>query len=112
MRGAQLRRLPVIDDGERLVGVLSLNDIAREFANERPLLHKEIEADDVAVILATVSAHRIRPGQELTRQATPEPAATARATSPSPASRSPRERSEQTTSVDSSSRRSSRRTDS
>lgn len=76
MRAAQLRRLPVIDDGARLIGLLSLNDIAREFANERPLAHKEIAADDVALILATVSVHRTRPGYEVAarpaRQAAPE----------------------------------------
>jgi CBS domain-containing protein len=76
MRAAQLRRLPVIDDGARLVGVLSLNDIAREFAVERPLAQKEIAADDVALILATVCAHRTRPGYEIAarpvRQAAPE----------------------------------------
>jgi len=116
LRGAQIRRLPVVDDSDRLVGLLSLNDIAREFGNERPLLRKEVEAEEVALILATVCAHRIRPGQQLTphqaRQAAPERAVPAAAKADSSAVRTTKEWEKEPAVVERGSRRSSRRTDS
>ncbi len=36
MSEAQVRRLPVIDDQERLCGIVSLGDLSRESEGERP----------------------------------------------------------------------------
>jgi CBS domain-containing protein len=54
MQEFQVRRLPVVDAGGRLVGLLSMNDIARESARERPQRHKAVTSDDVAATLASV----------------------------------------------------------
>jgi len=65
LRGARIRRLPVIDRDGTLVGVLSIDDIVLK-AREH-LLRKDISYDDVE---NTYKAIRGRPG-------TPSPAATA-----------------------------------
>jgi CBS domain-containing protein len=50
----QVRRLPVVDAEERLVGILSLNDIARAYAGEKPSGAGAVEAREVAETLAAV----------------------------------------------------------
>ena len=58
MRVHQVRRLPVVDDAGQLVGVLSLNDIARARANS-PLAHAmESVLTDVIITLAAVGQPR------------------------------------------------------
>jgi CBS domain-containing protein len=59
MRDNQIRRLPVLDQDERLVGIVSLNDIAREaqreaFSGKRA----EVSEDAVAKTLACVCQPR------------------------------------------------------
>lgn len=55
----RVRRLPVVDnDSGRLVGVLSLNDIAVESARERGARHREISEKQVADTLAAVCMPR------------------------------------------------------
>ena len=51
----QVRRLPVLDDEQKLVGILSLNDIALAYKNRS--LGSSVKATDVAKTLASVSAH-------------------------------------------------------
>jgi CBS-domain-containing membrane protein len=51
MKSRQVRRLPVLDTDERLVGMLSLNDLALRAA-------REVSPDQVAGVLAAVCAHR------------------------------------------------------
>ncbi|MBM4268863.1 MAG: CBS domain-containing protein [Deltaproteobacteria bacterium] len=54
MRAAQVRRLPVVDAEERVVGILSLSDIAREYARAHRLEREGIRAEQVAGTLAAV----------------------------------------------------------
>jgi CBS domain-containing protein len=56
MRDAQVRRLPVVDADGRLVGVISLGDIAGEEHYERHARNQEVTADEVADTLAAISA--------------------------------------------------------
>ena len=55
MRKHKVRRLPVIDAGGRLVGVLSLADLARNLVGGRRRSEGEIAAADVAMTLAAIS---------------------------------------------------------
>ncbi len=59
----QVRRLPVVDERKRLIGIVSLNDIAVEAANERALKRKQVTLEQVARTLATVCAHRQNSGE-------------------------------------------------
>jgi CBS domain-containing protein len=52
----QVRRLPVTDGEGRLVGILSLNDIAREAARERNEKIKRVSETGVAETVAAVGA--------------------------------------------------------
>ena len=66
MRENQVRRLPVLDQNEHLVGILSLNDVAREAQREASKGKRaEVTEDAVAETLAAVckprSAHEIAP---------------------------------------------------
>jgi len=68
MRDNQVRRLVVLDRSERLVGILSLNDIAREAQREASLGKRaEVMEDAVAETLACVC--QPRPSRELTTTA-------------------------------------------
>lgn len=55
MRTNQVRRLPVLDRSNKLVGLLSLADIAREARREMLLREREVEGIEVAATLAAVS---------------------------------------------------------
>lgn len=50
MREHQVRRLPVVDDKERLVGILSLNDIARYADRERASKARKRQIKDTEVV--------------------------------------------------------------
>lgn len=50
----QLRRLPVVDADEHLVGLLSLADLAREAAHERGQRAKHVKADTVGEALEAI----------------------------------------------------------
>jgi CBS domain-containing protein len=55
MKAEQVRRLPVVDAQHRLVGILSLNDIARHAAHERRGRGKRaIAADEVVQTLGAI----------------------------------------------------------
>lgn len=58
MRAGQVRRLPVVDGDGRLIGILSLNDIAREAVRETGTIRPEIRGDDVSMTLGTICAPR------------------------------------------------------
>jgi len=60
MQSAQVRRIPVCEEGGRLVGLVSLNDIARETAAEegRPRASKGLAPADVAHTLAAICQPR------------------------------------------------------
>jgi len=55
MRHHQVRRLPVLDKKQKLVGILSLNDIALAYDNR--LLESSVKATDLARTLASVCKH-------------------------------------------------------
>jgi CBS domain-containing protein len=56
MRAHQVRRLPVVDEGGRLVGVLSLNDIARSAAGpeRKGAAPQAVTAAEVGAALAAI----------------------------------------------------------
>jgi CBS domain-containing protein len=57
MRQHQVRRLPVVDGGQRLLGILSLNDIALVAAEESTRGQRE-RVEEVGTTLAAISRHR------------------------------------------------------
>jgi CBS domain-containing protein len=58
MRQHQLRRLPVIDEAGRLIGIVSINDIAIEAAQEKNARKRDVPLDGVALTLAAICQHR------------------------------------------------------
>jgi CBS domain-containing protein len=58
MRTERIRRLPVVDSDQHVVGILSLNDIACEWDRERRSGARETSADEVAETLASVCSPR------------------------------------------------------
>lgn len=54
----QLRRLPIVDAHEHLVGLLSLADVAREVAYERKHKTKAIGAADISTTVGAISRPR------------------------------------------------------
>jgi CBS domain-containing protein len=58
MQKFQVRRLPVVDADGRLVGIVSMNDIAIEAAQEKSARKPEVTLNDVALTLAQISQHR------------------------------------------------------
>ena len=56
MQEHQVRRLPVCDEAGRLVGIISLNDIALAYRQGQG---RQVRADEVAQTLASVSNHRM-----------------------------------------------------
>jgi CBS domain-containing protein len=60
MREAQVRRLPVVDEQGRLVGLLSLNDLARE-ASHNGKSRGAPEPEDLAATLAAICTPRDLP---------------------------------------------------
>ncbi len=59
MREHQVRRLPVLDSNRRIVGLLALNDLAREEERERTRkLAAQITAAEVTRVLAAVCTPR------------------------------------------------------
>ena len=57
MRTQKLHRLPVVDDSRRLVGLLSLNDLACRAAIEQGQKDKQVSLEEVGRTLAAVCAH-------------------------------------------------------
>jgi CBS domain-containing protein len=58
MRQAQLHRLPVVDDADQLLGVISLADIAREAAREVGSRRQEVSIAEVGETIAAISQPR------------------------------------------------------
>jgi CBS domain-containing protein len=54
MRGARLRRLPVLDDDGNLVGMVTLADLAREAQRETAMPERDISEKAVAHALAEI----------------------------------------------------------
>jgi CBS domain-containing protein len=61
MREKQIRRLPVIDAQGRVIGIISLNDIAREGEREAEMKKtREVSDAEIARVMASVCAPRHR----------------------------------------------------
>lgn len=73
MSKAQIRRMPVVDDDNRPVGVLSLNDIARSAAAPRT---PDGLDQEVVQTLAAICQPRLRPPQMAHDLAMPAPVPT------------------------------------
>ena len=54
MRETAVRRLPVIDESERVVGLLSLADLAREAIRQRGAMNRDITVGEVGLVLASI----------------------------------------------------------
>jgi CBS domain-containing protein len=85
MRAGRIRRLPVIDDGGMLVGMLALADLAREAARERGVAKLEVTDAEIGDTLAEICGAT---GRELAVSAPLSPAVAAdRIHAPSPEKR-------------------------
>lgn len=58
MRKHRVRRLPVVDLDGRLVGLISLNDLARESARQQTRVERELTPLDVSATLAAICQPR------------------------------------------------------
>lgn len=58
MRARQVRRLPVVASDGKLVGVLSMNDIAREAFREREMKKPDLDTREVLGAFASIGAKR------------------------------------------------------
>jgi CBS-domain-containing membrane protein len=59
MRESRVRRLPVLDDGGQLLGMISLTDIAREAALERRKRTRQVSDADVGKTLSAICEPRL-----------------------------------------------------
>ena len=62
MREVGVRRLPVVDGSERLLGVLSLTDLAREAARQQGSRNAEITVGEIGELLASISERSRKEG--------------------------------------------------
>lgn len=58
MRSKQIRRVPVVDEGGHLVGLVSMNDVARESARDLKKKSPDIKADELVSTLAAICEPR------------------------------------------------------
>ncbi len=58
MRHHQIRRIPVIDRDRRVIGVLSINDLAREARREEGAPRRQVGGEEVATTLAAIGQPR------------------------------------------------------
>jgi CBS domain-containing protein len=58
MRGSQVHRLPVLDRDARLLGVISLADIAREALREAGSRSREVTSGEIGVTIAAICRPR------------------------------------------------------
>jgi CBS domain-containing protein len=66
MLSYQIRRLPVVSSGQRLVGIISLNDIALQCERELGKREPEVAPDEVARTLAGICRpHIVKPEREI-----------------------------------------------
>lgn len=58
MRSHQIRRLPVVDDQNRVTGILSLNDLALEAEREQGVQPRRVTTHEIAATLAAICQRR------------------------------------------------------
>lgn len=66
MRSGQVRRLPVIDSDGCLVGIVSLNDLARLAEHEIGRKNRDVSAQEITATLAAVCQPRRAPEEKAT----------------------------------------------
>lgn len=66
MRSGQVRRLPVVDSDGSLVGIVSLNDLARLAEQEIGRKNRDLSAQEVAATLAAICAPRYNGANQVT----------------------------------------------
>jgi CBS domain-containing protein len=59
METEQIRRLPVVDNEEKLIGIVSMADIVCESARSQHKQHPDIPASDVTATLARISTRSV-----------------------------------------------------
>lgn len=57
MRERQIRRLPIVDDFGRLVGIVSLNDIVLESVTNGKTASRELNVEEMATTFAAICKH-------------------------------------------------------
>ena len=63
LRSHQIRRLPVLNDEQKLVGIVSVSDIIREAEREIGLKSREVSTQEVTATMATVCQPRQHNGR-------------------------------------------------
>jgi CBS domain-containing protein len=58
MKAKQIRRVPVVDEQGRLVGLVSMNDVARESARQLKKKSPDLRADELVSTLAAICERR------------------------------------------------------
>jgi len=58
MRSAQVRRLPVLDDAEQLLGVIAIADVAREAAREVGSRRQDVTVSEIGETVADICRPR------------------------------------------------------
>jgi len=58
LRMNQVRRLPVVDEAFRPVGMLTINDLCREFSDQNLTASRQMDADQLVQTLAAIGATR------------------------------------------------------
>src|SRR5262245_4407459 len=58
MRAKQVRRLPVVDQGRKLVGIVSISDLARSASKDVQPLGRRREPDELALTLEAIGRPR------------------------------------------------------
>jgi CBS domain-containing protein len=71
MRDAQVRRLPVVDETQQLVGVISLADLAREAERRRRSKKPPLSEREVAETLSAIATPRRAVAQPASLQLSP-----------------------------------------
>ncbi|HSQ67308.1 MAG TPA: CBS domain-containing protein [Polyangiaceae bacterium] len=61
MQMKQVRRIPIVDDDQHLVGILSLNDLARAQHSFGRKAHNGLSTDSIADTIAAIGEPRTRP---------------------------------------------------
>lgn len=59
MRARKIRRLPVLDGGGKLVGIVSLNDLARESERQSGRKGRQVTGEEVSATLAAICEPRV-----------------------------------------------------
>ncbi len=65
MRREQLRRLPVVDTARRLVGILTLNDLACHAAHEQGSTRRDLAVSQVGTTLGRLCEHRDHANEDI-----------------------------------------------